>query len=449
MADEELEACMASLSASEDPVQSHRRAMTRHPADCVAFAPCSNLMAVGGYRLREGPVPVKEGRIEWFLVTQPQHLQPEQHSGNNSRWLRPVGGTCDADAILDLAWRPVNASLGGGIVDRTGNAVEREACVLATADSGGRVRFGCVDALALHAWIRRSEQQSDAPSLGETNAAAVLNSTSNLQASDDPFRLWTEPMFAPGAGAVVGEGADVNDMALSLEWQLSTLPVSGFDPATVITSTSKGRIALASMALSEDQETGFLAVGHCGVDMVWEGHEFEAWTAACHRSDPNVVYSGGDDCFFKVWDTRTAESGRAALLKRFDMGVTSIQHSPHAHDQPFTVAVGSYDESLTLFDCRMLARPQVRIDGLGGGVWRIKWHPTDPMLIAAPCMRAGFRVLQLGVNSSDTMHFQDQVSFREADCEPIAYGIDWVPAAQTRELATCSFYDRRVELWSC
>jgi diphthamide biosynthesis protein 7 len=31
---------------------------------------------------------------------------------------------------------------------------------------------------------------------------------------------------------------------------------------------------------------------------------------------------------------------------------------------------------------------------VGGGVWRVKWHPTDPNLLLVSAMHNGFHVLE-------------------------------------------------------
>ena len=54
---------------------------------------------------------------------------------------------------------------------------------------------------------------------------------------------------------------------------------------------------------------------------------------------------------------------------------------------------GSYDQRLRVWDARMPAAPLLAeaVD-TGGGVWRVKWHPSDESLVLAACMHAGFAI---------------------------------------------------------
>ena len=52
----------------------------------------------------------------------------------------------------------------------------------------------------------------------------------------------------------------------------------------------------------------------------------------------------------------------------------------------------SYDEHILLWDLRAMKRP-VQEAAVGGGVWRVKWHPTNPDLMATACMHNGFKIL--------------------------------------------------------
>lgn len=110
----------------------------------------------------------------------------------------------------------------------------------------------------------------------------------------------------------------------------------------------------------------------------WAAHDLfgspiEAWIAAFDCHNPHVVFSGADDATLKGWDLR---SGTAAPTfknaRQHSMGVCSVQFHPH---NPRFVAVGSYDEHVSLWDPRSMARPLASYHA-GGGVWRLKWHPS-------------------------------------------------------------------------
>lgn len=92
----------------------------------------------------------------------------------------------------------------------------------------------------------------------------------------------------------------------------------------------------------------------------------------------------------------------------------------------------SYDEKVRLWDTRSLKRC-VSETPVGGGVWRLKWNPTDAGTVLAACMYGGFRVL--GVNDLEI-----SVLCEYLEHESIAYGADW-KFNQSGLVATCSFYD--------
>ncbi len=115
----------------------------------------------------------------------------------------------------------------------------------------------------------------------------------------------------------------------------------------------------------------------------------------------------------------------------------------------------------------------------GGGAWRLRWHPQDPSLILAACMYNGFAVARVGA-AWDAIEIVESYKGHES----IAYGADWHPTAAaagrpaaaaegelagggadageegegvsgggegeggTSLVATCSFYDRRLHLWT-
>ncbi|KIJ45579.1 hypothetical protein M422DRAFT_227234 [Sphaerobolus stellatus SS14] len=184
------------------------------------------------------------------------------------------------------------------------------------------------------------------------------------------------------------------------------------------------------------------------VTNTWKAHDFEPWITAWDRWDLNRIYTGGDDCVLKGWDSRIGFDQPIFKNKRFEGGVTTIQGNPHLEH---IIAVGSYDTKVRLFDVRQLTRPVTEVE-VGGGAWRVKWHP-DParsshLLVA--CMHDGFKVVNFENISQGSADVTSSIASRFDKHESLAYGVDWSSATPTKEgtlVASCSFYDHSMYLW--
>ncbi|KAN0065903.1 hypothetical protein ACQY0O_001036 [Thecaphora frezii] len=201
----------------------------------------------------------------------------------------------------------------------------------------------------------------------------------------------------------------------------------------------------------------------CGLE-TWRAHDFEAWIAAFDCwSAGSVAWSGGDDLTLKGWDVRTPNTGSGrrptfAATKGFDGGVTSMQSH---HLRQHLWAVGSYDSTLRLFDARAPLRPVSETE-VGGGIWRVKWHPTDPTQLLVACMHDGFKVVQLDALASlepgDRLPRGEgfDIVTRFDEHKSLAYGCDWDRAPLhdgqrgegKRNIYSCSFYDAMLHIWS-
>ena len=158
-------------------------------------------------------------------------------------------------------------------------------------------------------------------------------------------------------------------------------------------------------------------------------------------------------CSLKIWDIRqTLRPMHKIGDSEFTAGVTAI--SPHpvcSH----VFAAGSYDEIVRVYDQRKLDEPMAKFT-VGGGVWRIKWHPScrGKMLVAA--MHVGCRVVNIPVLDSTYTDSHEvsagaEVLSEFTAHESMAYGADWLCFDQPccDEVAvSCSFYDRKAFLWN-
>lgn len=229
-------------------------------------------------------------------------------------------------------------------------------------------------------------------------------------------------------------------LCLSLNWDTT----SG-DEHRIVSSYSDGKVAIHDAMKGKDTV-------HLIEQQSWIAHTLfgdtpaEVWSAdfATDTSNGSVILSGGDDAKLKLWDLRST-TRPMQVLQHFEAGVTVVSTDPR---RSHIVAVGSYDDTIAIYDVRKASEPLVHSEPLGGGIWRIKWHPYKDNRLLVAAMHGGCRVVNLEANKSK-IGFQVTMEFTKH--ESMAYGVDWLVSRSDESnlaaAASCSFYDRAVYLW--
>jgi len=254
------------------------------------------------------------------------------------------------------------------------------------------------------------------PCLGQASADGSLRLYTLQDDNDRPTLLETSNLDIDSS------------MCLSLDW-------SPLHPQLAI-SHSNGTLTIIDVGQSSPQ-----------VSDSTEAHSLETWITSYDSWHPTVLYTGADDCHFCAWDLRQGLDNSPIFRnkKSHTMGVCSVQSNSQVEHCLIT---GSYDEKLRVWDMRMSGLPVVQMEmGLGGGVWRLKWHPLDKRLVLAACMHHGFVVVRV---EGDNMEVVEEYKGHES----LAYGADWYQGTWKREksefrslAATCSFYDKALHVW--
>eukprot|EP01126_Amoeba_proteus_P063704 TRINITY_DN8806_c0_g1_i4.p1 TRINITY_DN8806_c0_g1~~TRINITY_DN8806_c0_g1_i4.p1 ORF type:complete len:132 (-),score=24.27 TRINITY_DN8806_c0_g1_i4:243-638(-) len=127
------------------------------------------------------------------------------------------------------------------------------------------------------------------------------------------------------------------------------------------------------------------------------------------------------------------------------MGVTAIE--THKQNRNYLL-VGSYDESVTVWDLR---KPNLSLSKLflGGGIWRIKSNQLDTHVVVA-AMRGFFHL----INFDGTQLSLIATHSKPHESENLCYGIDRkhysvgeIPEVNDYVIASVSFYDNLLTIW--
>ncbi|GAB4858086.1 hypothetical protein Ancab_015988 [Ancistrocladus abbreviatus] len=251
-----------------------------------------------------------------------------------------------------------------------------------------------------------------------------------LADADGYLRIYNLLDVSSAPGAFLRESSSMHvssSMCLYLDWNPSATSIS--------VGLSDGSVSIISLCGSQ-----------LSVQKEWKAHEFELWTTCFDIHQPYLVYTGSDDCRFSGWDLRNSPSTLAFQnSKAHKMGVCCIVKNPN---DPFALLTGSYDEHLRVWDVRSISKPVIETSiCLGGGVWRIKYHPFSSDVVLAACMHNGFAVVKMKGGIAEVIETYSKHG-------SLAYGADWQRGRSDRGdggkddvVATCSFYDRLLRVW--
>ncbi|CAN6585383.1 unnamed protein product [Malus baccata var. baccata] len=140
---------------------------------------------------------------------------------------------------------------------------------------------------------------------------------------------------------------------------------------------------------------------------MWNAHDFEVWTTSFDIHQPQL--DGHSNLAFQN-------------TKAHIMGVCCIAKNPNDTN---SVVTGSYDEYLRVWDVRSIYKT----------LWRIKFYPFAAGLVLTVCMHNGFSIVN---NNGDNIEVIETYNKHES----FAYGADYTL------VATCSFYDRLLWIWT-
>lgn len=309
-------------------------------------------------------------------------------------------------------------------------------------DTESQIRLGSAELVRTKRMLQ--SDNSDYSFSIDTNAILQLPAVLDLVTDPDPLNSKSALYAACADGALI---------RLSAQNSYTSLQRHDFEPTKKTPSVLNLSVHAAydvitsSTLVASSDSSGYICTRRVtpnkDMDLLENrhAHDLEAWTV--HITNVNsrpMILSGGDDGLFGAfmlndpspcWRLKSAHGG---------VGVTCIATPPENSNEIWT---GGYDDHVRVWDIRNMKRCMDECN-VSGGVWRIRFHPENPELILLAVMYEGFKTVRRNSNGlTISGHYKDHSS--------IAYGAEWVPSLETRDIRvalTASFYDRAVRLWT-
>jgi len=274
-------------------------------------------------------------------------------------------------------------------------------------------------------------------------------------------RLKPKAQFECGFGGI--------GLCTSAAWSCRdrSIVATGDDGAAVVVDYER-----ATMRASSGDSDGVEGDNSQVLFRVENAHADAIWASSFLDGSEDVFFTGGDDCkLIKhdlremvrssgefVYPSQTSQNFRFEKNPVFDAGVTTIESKGDI------LYVGSYDGACRAFDVRKSLKEPLWIsrgnddeneDGEeAASIWRVRLHPNFAATskrsgkIALASMKAGCRVIS-SLDGSTVGTYRNG-----HDDDKVVYGCDWAFTNDATEedekegFVSCSFYDRRVHVWT-
>ena len=177
--------------------------------------------------------------------------------------------------------------------------------------------------------------------------------------------------------------------------------ISIFDHGTILPLSMRGvqithcpvvemvtRSKLSCLSWNKFVNSELASTDYEGVLNIWDTstgdlvHEYEAhskriWSVDHCCADPALITTGSDDCFVKVWSTKSPSA-----IAQFDLkaNVCAVKWNPNS---PYEIAVGSADHSVYLYDLRKYDTYVRSFSGHKKAVSYVRWSGNDEIVSAS------------------------------------------------------------------